>query len=157
MDFERGVLRVRRNRLPAKGFVYEKEPKTKTSIRDVPMPENLIADLRKYYDWFAEADGCFPTKLDEYYLAVNMYRTPAYPHTIGHWLKEFEQEHGFKYVSCHGLRHTYCSLLLSQNVPIQTVSKYMGHSDSTITLKVYSHFIPDTQDRALNALAKLSV
>lgn len=157
IDFERGVLRVRRNRLPAKGFVYEKEPKTKTSIRDVPMPENLIADLRKYYDWFVEADGCFPTKLDEYYLAVNMYRTPAYPHTIGHWLKEFEQEHGFKYVSCHGLRHTYCSLLLSQNVPIQTVSKYMGHSDSTVTLKVYSHFIPDTQDRVLSALAKLSV
>ena len=38
-----------------------------------------------------------------------------------------------------------------------TVSKYMGHSDSTVTLKVYSHFIPDTQDRALNALAKLAV
>ena len=97
------------------------------------MPENLIADLRKYYDWFVEADRSFPTKLDEFYLVVNMYRTPAYPHTIGHWLKEFEEKHGFKYVSCHGLRHTYCSLLLSQNVPIQTVSKYMGHSDSTVT------------------------
>ena len=50
----------------------------------------------------------------------------------------------------------YCSLLLSQNVPIQTVSKYMGHSDSTVTLKVYSHFIPDTQDTALNALNNIS-
>lgn len=156
VDFERGVLHVRRNRLPAKGFVYEKEPKTKTSIRDVPIPENLAADLHKYYDWFVEADGNFPTKLDEYYLAVNMYRMPLYPHTIGHWLKDFEEKHGYKYVSCHGLRHTYCSLLLSQNVPIQTVSKYMGHSDSTVTLKVYSHFIPDTQDRVLNALAKLA-
>lgn len=156
VDFERGVLHVRRNRLPAKGFIYEKEPKTKTSIRDVPIPENLSADLRKYYDWFVEADKNFPRKLDEYYVAVNMYRIPLYPHTVGHWLKDFEEEHGFKYVSCHGLRHTYCSLLLSQNVPIQTVSKYMGHSDSTVTLKVYSHFIPDTQDRVLNALAKLA-
>ena len=156
VDFDRGVLHVRRNRLPAKGIVYEKAPKTKTSIRDVPMPENLIADLRKYYDWFAEADSQFRSKLDEYYLAVNMYRLPLYPHTVGHWLKTFEEEHHFRYVSCHGLRHTYCSLLLSQNVPIQTVSKYMGHSDSTVTLKVYSHFIPDTQDRVLNALAKLA-
>lgn len=60
-----------------------------------------------------------------------------------------------KHVTCRGLRHTYCSLLLAQNVPIQTVSKYLGHSDSTVTLKVYSHFIPDTQERALNALDKL--
>ena len=65
------------------------------------------------------------------------------------------RENGFKKVSCHGLRHTYCSLLLSQNVPIQTVSKYLGHSDSTITLKVYSHFIPDTQEKVVNALNNL--
>ena len=117
----------------------------------------LVRDLRKFYDWFVMADSRFPEKLDEYYLAVNMYREPIYPHTLGHWLKDFEASNGFKGVSCHGLRHTYCSLLLSQNVPIQTVSKYMGHSDSTVTLKVYSHFIPDTQDRALSALAKLAV
>lgn len=35
-------------------------------------------------------------------------------------------------------------MVRQQDVPIQTVSKYMGHSDSTVTLKVYSHFIPDT-------------
>ena len=75
----------------------------------------------------------------------------------GNILRKIEQKNGLKPVSCHGLRHTYCSLLLSQNVPIQTVSKYMGHSDSTVTLKVYSHFIPDTQDKALNALNRLAV
>ena len=32
----------------------------------------------------------------------------------------------------------------------------MGHSDSTVTLKVYSHFIPDTQEKALSALNKLT-
>ena len=44
------------------------------------------------------------------------------------------------------------NMLLSQNVPIQTVSKYMGHSDSSITLQVYSHFIPDTQEKVVNAI-----
>ena len=39
---------------------------------------------------------------------------------------------------------------------IQTVSKYMGHSDSTVTLKVYAHFIPDTASRAMDAFAKLA-
>ena len=44
----------------------------------------------------------------------------------------------------------------TRNVPIQTVSKYMGHSDSTVTLKVYSHFIHDTQGIAVNALNRLT-
>ena len=70
--------------------------------------------------------------------------------------KTVKNDNDLKHVSCHGLRHTYCSILLSQNVPIQTVSRYMGHSDSTVTLQVYSHFIPDTQEKALTALDKLS-
>lgn len=45
---------------------------------------------------------------------------------------------------------------MSQNVPIQTVSKYMGHSGSTVTLEVYSHFIPDTQEKAVFALNNLT-
>ena len=59
---------------------------------------------------------------------------------------------GIRNISMHGLRHTYCSVLLTQSVPIQTVTKYLGHSESTVTLEVYSHFMPDTQERALNAL-----
>lgn len=47
-------------------------------------------------------------------------------------------------------------IILSQNMPIQTVSKYMGHSDSTVTLEVYSHFIPDTQEKAVFALNNLT-
>lgn len=75
---------------------------------------------------------------------------------MGHWLTKLEAKHGFKHVSFHGLRHTYCSLLLSQNVPIQTVSKYMGHSDSTVTLEVYSRFIPDMQEKVVFALNNIS-
>lgn len=113
-------------------------------------------DLIIYMEWFRQADERFDERLAEYYLAVNLYRLPVFPHSVGQYLKRYEKAWQMKEVTCHGLRHTYCSLLLSQNVPIQTVSKYMGHSDSTVTLKVYSHFIPDTQDTALNALNNIS-
>jgi integrase len=136
--------------------VYEKEPKTKTSKRTVPIPAPLLEDLKKYYHWFEIADVNFKYKLDTYYLASTIYRTPICPTSLRSWLTNFEKRHGFKHISCHGLRHTYCSILLSQNVPIQTVSRYMGHSDSTITLEVYSHFIPDTQERALTALDNIT-
>lgn len=153
IDFDNRIIHVRRNRLYAQGFGwYEKLPKTKTSFRDIPIPQTLIANLETYKDWFRLADSSFDDKLDEYYIASNINRESTRTNSIGPWLKDFENRHGFKNVTPHGLRHTYCSILLSQNVPIQTVSKYMGHSDSTVTLKVYSHFIPDTQDKAIQAL-----
>ena len=86
----------------------------------------------------------------------SFYKLPLYPHTIAHILTKLKTKYGVKHVSCHGLRHTYCSLLLSQNVPIQTVSKYIGHSDSTVTLEVYSQFIPDTQEKVVFALNNIS-
>ncbi len=157
IDFDKKVIHIKRNRLYTKDFgIYEKEPKTATSMRDIPMPDALISDLIIYMEWFRQADEQFDERLDEYYLAVNIYRLPIFPHSVGQYLKRYEREWKMKEVTCHGLRHTYCSLLLSQNVPIQTVSKYMGHSDSTVTLKVYSHFIPDTQDTALNALNNIT-
>ena len=152
IDFEKKLVRVKQNRLYSKEFgYYEKGTKTTKSEREIPLPDALIKDLKKYMDWFRLADNDFDNHLDENYLAVNIYRQPLYPQSIGQWLTFYERKWGLKHVTCHGLRHTYCSLLLTQNVPIQTVSRYMGHSDSTITLKVYSHFIPDTQGIAVNA------
>ena len=157
IDYENRVVHVRRNRLYAKALgYYEKDPKTKNSIRDIPLPDVLIKDLLEFEKWFRLADDDFDIKKDEYYVASNIYRQPVGESTITQWLKKYEKEWGTKDISCHGLRHTYCSLLLSQNVPIQTVSKYMGHSDSTITLKVYSHFIPDTASKALYVLDNIT-
>lgn len=156
IDYVKKVVHVRRNRLydPKLGY-YEKEPKTKTSTRDIPIPEALIKDLQRYENWFRIADNKFDFKLDQYYLASTIYRKPVAVSTVANWLKYYQSEWDTKRVTCHGMRHTYCSLLLLKNVPIQTVSKYMGHSDSTVTLKVYSHFIPESQDKVIYVLNNL--
>ena len=53
IDLENHILHVRRNRLVSREFgIYEKCPKTKTSLRDIPMPDNLVDDLKKYKEWF---------------------------------------------------------------------------------------------------------
>ena len=156
-DFEKKIVRIDKNRMYAPEFgTYEKGTKSTTSERDIPLTDDLIAELRAYMEWFRLADADFDNKLDDYYFAVNIYREPEGTGSIGQWLKRFEQKNGFKKVTCHGLRHTYCSIMLARNVPVNTVSKYMGHADPTITLKVYAHFIPDTVDTALLILSELT-
>ena len=157
INFNKKTLYVKRNRMysPEIGC-YEKEPKTPTSIREVPLPQSLIEELENFKDWFRIMDDEFDNKLDKYYISVNMYREPSHPDALGDWLTKFETKTNQKHVTCHGLRHTYCSILLSQGVPIQTVSKYMGHSDSSITLNVYSHFMPESQDITMSVLNKFT-
>lgn len=55
----------------------------------------------------------------------------------------------------HDLRHTAASLLLGEGVPVPAVSQLLGHADSSITLKVYAHMLPDHQGVAALAMNSL--
>ena len=46
----------------------------------------------------------------------------------------------------HDLRHTYGSLLMSQGVPLKTISELMGHASIEMTADIYLHSL-DVQVR----------
>jgi integrase len=53
----------------------------------------------------------------------------------------------------HSLRHAFASALLSRGVPITDVARWLGHKDIRETYAMYSHFMPEAEDRALGVLA----
>ena len=48
----------------------------------------------------------------------------------------------------HELRHTIASPYLEQSVNPKTVAERLGHASVTITLDLYSHFLPVVQEAA---------
>ena len=48
----------------------------------------------------------------------------------------------------HALRHTYASVLLADGVSIRAVADYLGHESASFTLHVYTHLMPDDDERA---------
>ena len=40
---------------------------------------------------------------------------------------------------CHDLRHTFCTLLYDSGVDVKFAAYLMGHSDITVTMKIYTH------------------
>lgn len=48
----------------------------------------------------------------------------------------------------HALRHTYASVLLAEGVSIRAVADYLGHESASFTLQVYTHLMPDDDERA---------
>lgn len=51
-----------------------------------------------------------------------------------------------RFITFHGLRHSHVSYLISQGVDIYYISRRIGHSNISVTLKVYSHLL-DSQRR----------
>lgn len=52
----------------------------------------------------------------------------------------------------HDLRHSHITWLLMHNVPLKIVSERAGHSSVSVTLDVYTHYIPSMQTLAVDAL-----
>ncbi|MCX5336960.1 site-specific integrase [Streptomyces sp. NBC_00140] len=52
----------------------------------------------------------------------------------------------------HSLRHTYASVQLDSRENPVAVSKWLGHADASITLRVYGHFMPEADGRGRQAL-----
>lgn len=44
-------------------------------------------------------------------------------------------------ITFHGLRHTHASLLISDDIGIDYISKRLGHSNTSVTMNVYLHLL----------------
>lgn len=51
----------------------------------------------------------------------------------------------------HALRHYHASVLLEDGVSIKAVSEYLGHADAGFTLRVYTHLMPSSAEKAIDA------
>lgn len=104
--------------------------KTDSSTREVYVQSELkpvIQALRKYSD---RTHFCY-FKYDAYrkYLAENSERI------LG------------RKISPHALRHTMTSLMAGEGIPLEVISRRLGHSDSDITKRVYFHVVEQLKDR----------
>lgn len=120
--------------------IFQK-PKTKTSIRTITIPNNLVELLKiqknKTGLLFKDENG-HPIRGRIVYSRWNsILNTCNIPH------KKF-----------HAIRHTYASMLLKNGVDIETVAELMGHSTITIT-QIYLHSTSDQKQKAVNKLNNL--
>ncbi len=111
--------------------------KTMNSTREVFVQrelKELIYKIRMFQKEFKFANGVrsnlFICGKNGSYFSYNAYRK---------YLKEHSLESIGKKITPHALRHTSASLLLAQGVPLETVSRRLGHSNSNITKDIYIH------------------
>ncbi|MGX1562003.1 tyrosine-type recombinase/integrase [Streptomyces sp. NPDC055506] len=50
------------------------------------------------------------------------------------------------------MRHAYASLLIAAGESVKVVSERLGHTNAAMTLNVYSHLFPESEDRTRAAV-----
>lgn len=131
IDEIHGTIKIHRSWDDAKKTF--KPTKTKSSIRTIPVNRELLHyldDLKANNTImiFQNKLGTIPT-------------SNALNKCLSSILNDCGiSKQGFHF---HSLRHVHVAYLLSKNIPIDVISKRLGHSRTSVTLNVYSYLIDE--------------
>ncbi|MDJ1121848.1 tyrosine-type recombinase/integrase [Olsenella sp. YH-ols2217] len=158
VDFEHGIIWVRRAIALGKGGAYVKLPKTDRG-RDVVLPSSLEKLLR---EWRAiqveefQAAGATWSR-DEYVLG-----SPGaflHPSVLSRSWATLAMSIGIlgtegRVPTFHDLRHTWATMYLAAGGDVKTAASNLGHAKPSMTLDVYASQDPDAKRRAADLVEK---
>jgi integrase len=154
VDLKTGELHVRQR---ADRYCEIGTPKSKSSVRAIPLAPDLLAALR---EWKlacpkGEADLVFPSSTGAIEHHSNMLRSLGpVMRTAG-----VVDKHGEPKYALHAFRHFFASWCINpkdrggRELPAKVVQQLLGHSSIVMTLDRYGHLFPRGDDRAELAAA----
>ena len=114
-----------------------KKLKNDYSRRDILMPTLCFSLLEEYKQ---NQINCGFSVTDEDYIFKNLRNNCVWnPNNLTREWSLFIEKFHLKSIDIHDIRHSHATDLLSMGVPIQDVSRRLGHSDISTTLKIYVH------------------
>jgi integrase len=155
VDMDVGKITVARSLEQTKaGGLRFKEPKTRHGRRTISLPVSAVSDLRAHWKATQEmrlALGAGKSPPDSL-LFADVNGEPRKPNAV---TKEWGRTASMAkqpQATLHSLRHTHASHLIAAGLDILTISRRLGHGSPAVTLSVYAHLFPQTDDRAAIAI-----
>ena len=90
---------------------------------------------------------------DTGFVLVLPHGMPPSPDSITQRFRRDCERAGVRYVTFHGLRHTFATFALAKKIPLHDVTRLLGHASKAFTLAVYAHVLPTATVDAVAAVA----
>ena len=157
IDFENKTIKTYR-RFSGDRQVFT-PPKTKTSIREIPVDDKLLQVLKDFKE--EQSKVLFDREdlnKEDLVFYDRRYRIPTNA-GLNKYLRVCLSELGIgsQEMSATSGRHTYGSYLLAQGVDIWVVAKLMGHKDIQQLIKTYGHVLQEVIDKEYDTVRDLMV
>ena len=121
-------------------------PKSRSGNRTLKLPDKALECLRKHRDLYS---GSF-TDQNDYVFCTENGKMIGQSH-LNEILKKALSRAGIdKALSLHDLRHTGISYWLRHGANIKRISRIAGHSDVSITMRIYYNLLPEEYDSAFD-------
>ena len=119
-------------------------PKTKNSIREIPMTKNLLQLLK-------------PLKkiVNSNFFVLTNDAKPTEPRTYRNYYKKMMENLNIPELKFHGLRHSFTTRCIESNCDYKTVSVILGHSNISTTLNLYVHPNLEQKKKCIEQMAKM--
>ena len=133
-------------------------PKTSHSKRQIPIESEVLLALKRQQNiqrrqklkagvaWI-DTDAVFTTELGTRIYPSNIYKR---------YVKLIKQSH-LRYVRPHDLRHTVAVLGLDAEIPVEEISRLLGHSTLSVTMDIYGKSVQSLVDRGARGISQLFV
>lgn len=157
VDLDHGQLTVSRALQRVNGHLELVEPKTIKSSRPMTLPVAVTEALHQHRARQVEERLAAGSKWQEQgFVFTTPLGTPLEGTKVTKDFQKVLAKAGLPQMRFHDLRHSCASLMLAQGVAPRVVMEWLGHSQISITLDLYSHVLPsllqdaaDAVDRAL--------
>ena len=157
VDFERCELDVSRSVVVVPGGLAEKGTKTHR-FRIVALDEVGVALLLRHRanveDWAQQAEVIVPDDAFVFSHAVDGSK-PFRPDNVTGFFTRVRDSLGLHDVRLHDLRHFTATQLIGAGVDVRTVAGRLGHSDPSVTLRVYSHALEERDRAAADVMGRV--
>lgn len=157
VDLDTGVVEVSRSVVVVPGGLAEKGTKTDRSRR-VALDDVAVALLQAHRArvdaWALEAEATIPD--DAFIFSPYMDGSkPFRPDNVTGFFTRVRDSLGLDDLRLHDLRHFTATQLIGAGVDVRTVAGRLGHSDPSVTLRVYSHVIEERDRAAASVMGRV--
>jgi integrase len=157
LDLDGGRLLIERGIVLVDGDLIEQGTKTHQSRR-ISLDAGTVGALRAHQARVTKrAQQAASAITSESFVFSHVVdgSSPWHPDSTSRAFRKICQQAGVTDVRLHDLRHYVATRLLSAGVDIRTVAGRLGHRNPSTTLNVYSHFLPETDQDAADALGRI--
>lgn len=156
VDLENRIISIKEVQTIFDKGLITKKPKTSTSNRSLYISDDLfkiLVEQKQKQEEYKEQLKSKYFKSD--YVCTQNNGKPFRPEQLSKLFSIFLKKYNLPHIRLHDLRHSFASLLYYNNVPINDISKTLGHSDITTTLKIYTHTFDNIQKNTIMTMNNL--
>lgn len=140
----------------SRGFQGWRKTKNRSSMRIITLDDAAISDVKRFMS-IESNKSIFVTAITNE--APKNCEAPVVSSRANRWLTKMCKQANIPRITFHNLRHTHASLLILNNVSVQSVANRLGHASTKTTEDYYIHLLQQRKEKdnieMLSALSKI--